>query len=261
MRRTFTTGTRFFQTLHINYRRFRICDRRHTFSKKIGQDKPIAYTSRTLSDSERKFHTYEKEALGIVYSVQHFRPYLYGRRFTLVTDHKPLVWFQNSKDPCSRVTRWRYKLAEYDFDVVYKAFEKVSMDIVGPLLITQKLNEYILTIQDNFTKYSLAIPLPNSLTSTIADARVKKFISIFGLPRVILTDQGKNLLSNLIRRLAKIFRIRQFGTAAFHPQSNGSLERSHHVLSEYLKQFFSENSEWDDWIEYWIFRVFAKFVI
>ena len=59
---------------------------------KIGQDKPIAYTSRTLSDSERKFDTYEKEALAIVYSVQHFRPYLYGRRFTLVTDHKPLVW-------------------------------------------------------------------------------------------------------------------------------------------------------------------------
>ena len=66
---------------------------------KIGQDKPIAYTSRTLSDSERKFETYEKEALAIVYSVQHFRPYLYGRRFTLVTDHKTLVWFKNSKDP------------------------------------------------------------------------------------------------------------------------------------------------------------------
>ena len=46
------------------------------------------------------------------------------------------------------------------------AFEKVSMDIVGLLPVTQKLNEYILTIQDNFTKYSLAIPLPNSLTST-----------------------------------------------------------------------------------------------
>ena len=94
---------------------------------KIGQDKPIAYTSRTLSDSKRKFDTYEKEALAIVYSVQHFRPYLYGRRFTLVTHHKPLVWFQNSKDPCSRVTRWRFKLAEYDFDVVYKA-EKTNVN-------------------------------------------------------------------------------------------------------------------------------------
>ena len=38
-----------------------------------------------------------------------------------MTDHKPLVWFQNSKDPCSRVSRWRLKPAEYDFEVIYKA--------------------------------------------------------------------------------------------------------------------------------------------
>ena len=50
----------------------------------------------------------------------YFRSYLYRRKFTLVTDHKPLVWFQNSKDPCSRVTRWKLILAEYDFDVAYK---------------------------------------------------------------------------------------------------------------------------------------------
>ena len=46
---------------------------------------------------------------------------MYGGEFTLVTDHKPLVWFENSKDPCSRVSRWRLKLAEYDFDEIYKA--------------------------------------------------------------------------------------------------------------------------------------------
>ena len=57
----------------------------------------------------------------IIYCVTCFRLYLYGRKFTLVTDHKPLVWFQNSKDPCSRVTRCKLKLREYDFDVAYKA--------------------------------------------------------------------------------------------------------------------------------------------
>ena len=49
--------------------------------------------------------------------------------------------------------------------------------------------------------------------------------------------------------MAKRFRIKQFRTTAFHPQSNGSLERSHHVLGEYLKQFAAKNSEWDDWLE------------
>ena len=46
---------------------------------------------------------------------------MYGRKIKFVTDLKPLIWFQNSKDPCSRVTRWRLKLAKYDFEVVYKA--------------------------------------------------------------------------------------------------------------------------------------------
>ena len=84
---------------------------------KIGKDKPIAYASRSLNDTEKKYDTYEKEALAILFCVTHLRPYLYVRKFTLVTDHKPLVWFQNSKDPCSSVSRWRLKLAEYDFDV------------------------------------------------------------------------------------------------------------------------------------------------
>ena len=88
---------------------------------KIGKDKPIAYASRSLSDTEKKYDTYEKEALAIIFCIAHFCHHLYGRKFTSVTDHKPLVWFQNSKDPCSRISRWRLKLAEYDFDVVQNA--------------------------------------------------------------------------------------------------------------------------------------------
>ena len=126
------------------------------------------------------------------------------------------------------------------------AFENISMDIVGPLPETKSGNLYILTIQDNFTKYSLAIPLPNHQDSTIADAFVKKFICIFGSPKGILTDRGSDFLSNLLKRLGKRFRIKQFRTTAFYPQSNGSLERSHHVLGEYIEQFVAKNAEWDD---------------
>ena len=98
------------------------------------------------------------------------------------------------------------------------AFEKISMDIVGPLPESKSVNLYILTIRDNFTKYSLAISLPNYQSSTIADAFMKKFICIFGSPTGVLTDQGRDFLSNLLERLAKRFRIKQFRTTAFHPQ-------------------------------------------
>lgn len=50
----------------------------------------------------------------------YFRPYLFGRKFKIVTDHKPLQWIMNLKEPNSRLTRWRLKLSEYDFSVVYR---------------------------------------------------------------------------------------------------------------------------------------------
>jgi hypothetical protein len=46
--------------------------------------------------------------------------YLYGRRFRVVTDHKSLTWIMNVKDPGSRLLRWRIKLEDYDYEVVYR---------------------------------------------------------------------------------------------------------------------------------------------
>lgn len=87
---------------------------------KIGQDLPIAYASRTLSDTEQRYSTIEKELLAVVWSVKHFRPYLFGRKFTIVTDHKPLEWLFSLKEPNSKMVRWRLKLEEFDYTIVYK---------------------------------------------------------------------------------------------------------------------------------------------
>ena len=87
---------------------------------KIGQDLPIAYASRTLQGAEINYSTIEKELLAIVFCVHHFRPYLYGHKFILVTDRRPLVWLHSIKDPVSRLARWRIKLSEYNYEIVYK---------------------------------------------------------------------------------------------------------------------------------------------
>lgn len=55
----------------------------------------VSYVSRTLTDNELKYDTNEKEAPAIIYCIKHFRLYLYERKFTSVTDHKPLMWFKN----------------------------------------------------------------------------------------------------------------------------------------------------------------------
>ena len=125
------------------------------------------------------------------------------------------------------------------------AFDKISMDIMGPLPTTQANNSYILTIQDLLTKYSLAIPLQHAGAVQVADAFTNEFICIFGAPKAILTDQGSHFVNSLMRNIARKFRIKQYQTTAYRPQSNGSIERSHQVLWEYLKQFVDKNNEWD----------------
>lgn len=87
----------------------------------IGKDLPIAYASRLLNSAEQNYSTIEKELLAIVYCVNHFRSYLFGHKFTLVTDHRPLVWLHSVQDPTSRLVRWRLKLAEYEYNIIYKA--------------------------------------------------------------------------------------------------------------------------------------------
>lgn len=84
-----------------------------------GDNKPVAYASRTLNKNELNYPTIEKELLAIVWGVKHFRPYLYGRKFKILTDHKPLVYLFNMRDPSSRLLKFRMVLEEYDFIVEY----------------------------------------------------------------------------------------------------------------------------------------------
>lgn len=83
-------------------------------------DNPIAYASRTLNEAETKYDATNKELLAIVWACKHFRPYLYGKRFEIYTDHRPLEWLMSLKDPSSKLVRWRLKLSEFDFNINYK---------------------------------------------------------------------------------------------------------------------------------------------
>ena len=86
----------------------------------LPNDRPVQYASRTLSETEQKYSTIEKELLAIIYAVKTFRPYIYGRKFLIYTDHRPLVWLWKLKEPNSKLLRWKLRLEEYDFEVIYK---------------------------------------------------------------------------------------------------------------------------------------------
>ena len=85
-----------------------------------GEEKVIAYASRTLSDAEKNYSATELECLAVVWATDNFRHYLYGRKFTVWSDHNPLVYLNNAKNKHSKVTRWRLDLAEYNYEIKYK---------------------------------------------------------------------------------------------------------------------------------------------
>jgi hypothetical protein len=105
----------------------------------VGKDLPVAYASRRLNNAEIHYTTSEKELLAIVWATKYFRPYLYGRRFKIVSDHKPLVWVMNGKNPGSRLLRWRIQLAEYDYEITYRrGSQNTNADALSRIGIVSK---------------------------------------------------------------------------------------------------------------------------
>jgi hypothetical protein len=264
----------------------------------IGKDLHVLFASRNLNRDEKSYSTTEKELLAIVWGMRYFRPYLYGRTFTVVTDHKHLTWIINMKDPEYILLGWRMKLEECDDEVVHKKgalntnadalsrinslteekrvpekkrervtdeetkattfyeyhdspvgshrgmnktfmeirkryegpnmkrdiekhvkrckscqlnknssprrkapmeitntarqpFEICALDIGGSTGMTNKGNRYILTFQDDLTKFMVAIPILTQDAETVAREFAQNIVLLYGIPEVILTIRGR----------------------------------------------------------------------
>ena len=97
-------------------------------------------------------------------------------------------------------------------DTPAEPFDKVSLDTVGKLPTTTHGNGHILTMQDNFIKYCIAVPIPNLKTTTIAHVVATTLFSQYGGPRAILTDRGGSFLSKLMRKLEGLFNVKHLTT-------------------------------------------------
>ena len=84
-------------------------------SQKIdGEEHPIAYGSRRFMESEKRYAAIEKEAAAVIWALDHFKSYLLGSKFTIISDHLPLRWLAEKELVSGRLARWQLKLKEYD---------------------------------------------------------------------------------------------------------------------------------------------------
>jgi hypothetical protein len=91
-----------------------------------GVERPISYASRQMNRAEQNYTASEAEMLAKTWATKHYRCYVYGRNFKVRTDHAALTYLHKFADSNSRLMRWSLRLAEFDFDVEYRAASKIK---------------------------------------------------------------------------------------------------------------------------------------
>ena len=399
-------------------------------------ERTIAYASRQLRKHEKNYAVIELEALAIVWGVKTFRHYLYGNRFTAISDHNPLRWLMGLKQPTGRLARWVLALQEYDIDIQYRPgskhgnadglsrtpsndqtvtvastttldsikpglqsemirehqrkdpslkplisylqngnlpddalmcrkivasapdyeltdgilyhywcpgsrrkrqhirkqlvvprslideivywchddttaghlsmnktyhkiqerffwigmysdvdhwcrsctdcatkktpkgrkkapilpipvdgpFDRVAIDVLGPFPPSYNGNRYIIVFSDYLTRWPEAKAVKNADGVTTAKFLVEDIIARHGSPRVLLTDRGSNFMSKVVKEVCKIMNTSRVHTTAYHPQTDGLVERFNATLATMLSMFVSSHQkDWDEFIPYVLF--------
>ena len=146
----------------------------------IGEDGPrvIAYGHKALTDCEKRYCQTEKEALALVWAVEHFKIYLFGKDFELVSDHKPLeTIFGRTSKPCARIERWVLRLQAYRYKIIYRPGKSNIADTISRLGKTSPSEPFD---SENYINYvvnysrPIAVPLHEIQGCSAEDGEILK---------------------------------------------------------------------------------------
>jgi len=133
-------------------------------------------------------------------------------------------------------------------------FERIAIDIMGPLKETYSGNKCILVVTCCFTRYPEAIPLPDQQSATVAKALVEHVFCRHGLPKEVMSDRGTNFCSTLFQNIHAILGIKRKLTSAYHPQANSCAENLVKTLKNMLKHYVNHyHTNWDTMIPFVLF--------
>ena len=126
------------------------------------------------------------------------------------------------------------------------AFDRVAVDALGPFPATNDGNRYILVFSDYYTRWPEAFAVPSIEAPRVANILVNEILARHGSPRTLLSDRGSNFLSSVVKEVSKIMDTRKTQTTAYHPQTDGLVERFNGTLAEGLSMYVSTHQkDWD----------------
>ena len=171
---------------------------------------------------------------------------------------KDVTSYINSCHTCQVMGKPNQSIPPYPLQPIQvpdEPFSKIITDIVGPLPKTRKGNQYILTVMCPTTRYPEAFPLKNIFAKTIV-GKLTYLFTFHGIPKEIQSDRGTNFTSNLFTAVLTELGITQTLSTAYHPQSQGALERCHQTLKALLRKFCHEQEQdWDEALPYVLFAI------
>ena len=172
--------------------------------------------------------------------------------------HKDVADFCRSCHACQIVGKPNQKIPSAPLKPIPafdEPFSRIIVDCVGPLPRSKAGNEYLLTIMCAATRYTEAIPLRRITANNVSKALVKFFTTV-GLPKTVQSDQGSNFMSKVFKQVLGQLGIEHVTSSAYHPESQGALERFHQTLKNMLKTYCLEKEKnWDEGVPLLLFAV------
>lgn len=176
---------------------------------------------------------------------------LKARYYWINRNRSVLDWCRNCKVCCSRKGPRKRQHGPAQLYLVGAPMERVAVDIVGPLPVTEQGNKYMLVAMDYFTKWPEVFAIPDQEAVTIARALVEGMFCRFGAPMELHSDQGRNFESAVFAEVCRLFGVSKTRTTPGYPQSDGMVERFNRTLLNALASFVDRHQkDWDLYIPF-----------
>lgn len=134
-------------------------------------------------------------------------------------------------------------------------FEKIYVDFVGEINPnSEDGHKYIFSISCDLTKYVIMVPVFDCTALTAAKSIVEEVCLVFNFPKIIVSDNGPAFIAELFKEMSNLLKIKHIKATPYHPQSNGSIERYHRTLGEYIRAYTQkEQTTWHKYLRYFLF--------